>query len=211
MNQETKNILKNSLFFLDGVDSAVADSFLDALPDGEEYSKGEIVCTPEMEGRGLGILVCGSLEIRAGHNPVSIRRMDAPDVFGAASLFGGEGYVSTLCAVNNVKVVFITQDLFSDLMRQDFRVAQNYIRFLSEKVRFLNCKIENFTAGCSSAALLDHLSRLADGEGILPAPDNMSRLAKMLNMGRTSLYRAVEELEKSGRLTRNGDSWKISK
>ena len=78
-------------------------------------------------------------------------------------------------------------------------------------MRFLNQRIENFTAGEAHDILEDYLLSLCDGEGKLPAPKNMSLLAKTLNMGRTSLYRAAEALENAGKLTRSGNEWIIKK
>ena len=209
MERELKKKLKEKLFFLSGVEEDIADSFLESLPEADTYEKGQVVCAPCTASRGLGIIIKGRLEIEAGQNPVSMRQMEAPDVFGAAALFGGGEYVSTMRAATNVSIIYVPQERLTALMQSNFTVAQNYINFLSEKVRFLNYRIENFTAGSSSASLWDHLVRLADTEGSIPAPANMSRLAKTLNMGRTSLYRAVEELENQEKLIRKEDRWII--
>lgn len=210
MDKELKKKLKENLFFLKGVEEDIADSFLDGLPEPECFHKGEVICSPCTQSRGLGLLISGRLEIEAGQNTVSMRQMEAPDVFGAAALFGGGEYVSTMRASSRAEVVYVSQEKLTQLMQSSFTVAQNYIDFLSEKVRFLNLRIENFTAGSASAALWDYLVRRADEGGELPAPVNMSRLAKALNMGRTSLYRAVEELEEGDRLIRKEDKWIIN-
>lgn len=207
MEKKLKKLLKEELFFLKGAEESAVEEFLGGLAEAETFPKGAVVCSPEKSGKGLGIIIEGRLEIEAGCNTVSIRQMEPPEVFGAASIFGGNGFVSTIRAATNVKIIFISEEQLTALMRRDFVVAQNYIGFLSEKVRFLNHRIENFTAGCSSEALWDYLVRCANCGEELPPPPNMTQLAKMLNMGRTSLYRAVEELEKSGRLSRREDKW----
>ena len=211
MKSELKTKLKEKVFFLCGAEEKVANKFLDSLPEAEAFSKGGTVCSPQTASKGLGILIKGALEIISGHNCANIRVMDAVEVFGAASLFGGGGYVSTIRASQDAEVIFVSEEALAQLMRDSFRVSQNYITFLSEKVRFLNSRIENFTAGCSAAALWDYLCREADENGIALPPKNMSRLAKTLNMGRTSLYRAVEELEAAGKLKRYEDCWKLAK
>ncbi|MBQ5810860.1 MAG: Crp/Fnr family transcriptional regulator [Clostridia bacterium] len=211
MDKNLKSRLAQELFFLQGVEEATANDFLESLEEPVVYSKGDIVCSPAMCGCGLGVLIKGKLEIKAGSNCASMRYMEPIDVFGAASLFGGGEYVSTLLAASESWVIYVSQEKLIELMGRSFRVAQNYINFLSEKVRFLNSRIENFTADCSSSALYEHLCRKADEKGRLLPPENMSKLARLLNMGRTSLYRAIEELETSGKLIRNSGEWIIIK
>ena len=211
MERELKNLLKENLFFLKNAEETAVEEFLDSLEEARFFQKGETVGCPAKKECGLGVLIFGRLDITAGENDANIRRMEAPDVFGAASIFGGEGFVSTMRAAADSRIIFIREEQLTALMRKSFTVAQNYIAFLSQKVRFLNQRIENFTAGEAHDILEDYLCSLCDGEGKLPAPKNMSLLAKTLNMGRTSLYRAAEALENVGKLTRSGNEWIIKK
>lgn len=209
MDNNLKTKLRENLFFLKNAERSVADEFLDSLRPAHSFTKGETVCCPDDEPKGLGILIKGSLDILTGTENANMRRMEAPDVFGAASLFGGTGYVSTMRAAGNAEIIFVGQDELNALLQKSFTVTQNYISFLSEKIRFLNMRIDNFTAPTAATALWDHLAKGADADGKVPVPKNMSRLAKMLNMGRTSLYRAVDELERSGKLIRREEEWII--
>lgn len=209
MEKSLKDTLKDSLFFLKGVEEEVAENFLETLNKPCCFKKGETVCEPQKGCKGLGIVTKGRLEILAGERSVSMRHMEAPDVFGAASLFGGGRYVSTIRAASCAEVIFVEQEKLNRLLSQSFIAAGNYIAFLSEKIRFLNMRIENFTAPSATGALWDFLTAKASADGRLPAPSNMSRLAKTLNIGRTSLYRSVEELESSGKLCRRQKEWII--
>ena len=211
MDRIIKELLKENLFFLNGAEEDAVDRFLEDLDAPKQFLKGETVCCPDKGDCGLGVLIRGRLDITAGRNSTNIRRMDAPDIFGAASIFGGTCYVSTMRAAADSEVIFISEAQLTLLMRQSFTVAQNYIAFLSEKVRFLNHRIENFTAGSASEVLEDYLFQCSSVSGELAAPKNMSLLAKTLNMGRTSLYRAAEELENAGKLERRDDIWIIKK
>ena len=39
----------------------------------------------------------------------------------------------------------------------------------------------------------------------------ITEIAKKLNIGRSSLYRALDSLEKDGYIFKNGDEWEIAK
>lgn len=50
------------------------------------------------------------------------------------------------------KLLFISQARMSDYIARYPVVAENYIRFLSDRIRFLNRKIANFTNGRTETA-----------------------------------------------------------
>ena len=78
-------------------------------------------------------------------------------------------------------------------------LALNYIKFLSGRIEFLNLKIDAFTATDAAQKLSLYLYNSTSEE-----TKNLTELAKRLNMGRASLYRAVEALEKEGIIEKNG-------
>ncbi len=208
MDPELKQRLKSELFFLDGVEDEASDPFLDGLPEPVRFRKGDLICGPDREMRGLGILVGGRLKICPAVGNASMRDMTPVNVFGAAALFGGDRYVSGITANRDCEIIFVPEEELSRLMRVSFRVTQNYIRFLSDKIRFLNRKIGSYAAPCAADALYGHL-RAAAVNGRVAAPANMRRLAQSLGIGRTSLYRAVETLTMDGCLLRDGNEWII--
>ena len=80
-------------------------------------------------------------------------------------------------------------------------MALNYMAFLTDRVRFLNSRIAVYTSQGASGKLYSWLCANGDGDGALPKL-SMTKLAAALNMGRTSLYRAFDELEKQNLLVR---------
>ena len=89
----------------------------------------------------------------------------------------------------------------------------NYVRFLSDRIRFLNSKISTFTADSAKSKIMRYLISQAeiqsnpDGNVLLTM--SCQKLAEFLNMGRASLYRAFEQLESDGLIRRNGKSVEI--
>jgi len=171
------------------------------------HQKGSMICGGTQFQRALGILLSGRIRVtRTCHDgkesPVSTQTPGA--MFGMAVLFcNAEEFPTELHSESSCEVLYVREDLLLDLMRQNFTVAENYIRHLSGRILFLNRKIAGLSAGGSTHKLaqwiLDHAE---DNEAEFPA---MSRLAKELNIGRASLYRAMEALEAAQSIRREGN------
>ena len=99
----------------------------------------------------------------------------------------------------------IPEEQLKRIIAGSLAAAENYIRYLTERICFLNRKITAFTAGSAEARLAVYLSGLPiDSENTLTLPCSLSELADMLNMGRASLYRSLDSMTESGILLRNG-------
>jgi len=91
------------------------------------------------------------------------------------------------------------------LLQKDRAFRMNYIRFLSERICFLNTKIACFTAGSPERKLASFLlSGCPDGSDRYSLIINANSLSEMLNVGRASLYRAFEKMEADGLITKDG-------
>ena len=190
----TKKKIMENLFLFQGVPEALEKL---ELPDEVAYQKGEIIYGRDNYERALGILLSGKAEAFAREKS-ALTNFFVGDTFGAAALFGGEEYVSVIRATTDCRVQFLPEKMLRQLFVDYPQTAVNYIAFLSAKVRFLNGKIATYTSAGVSGRLYYWLGANCDEAGHLPAGITMTKLAKTLNVGRTSLYRAVEELEKKG-------------
>lgn len=178
----------------------------DALALGaERFSRGETICDPATAERALGIVLEGRAEAVAPTRERAVLAAFGPgDTFGAAALFGGEGYVSRIRAVTGCTVLLLPEALLRQWFARCPRMAVNYIAFLSDRVRFLNGKIAIFTQDSAQHRLYRWLRANCDETGCLPEKLSMTKLAATLSMGRTSLYRAMEELAEAGLIVRDG-------
>ena len=177
-----------------------------------DFSSGQTVASGDDfdSFKGLGILLSGKAAIygRNGGKRVLLNRISDSDVFGAATVFFPEREaVSTVVAMSKCHVLFIERSVLETIIENDFAVASAYIAFLSERIYFLNRKIIGFTAKNADAAFADYLLRAADENGELSV--NMSRIASTLDIGRTTLYRAVDTLESEGAVVHDGKKIKI--
>lgn len=189
-----------------------AEELLDeaaALPV-QTYRRGETVCDGESGRRALGVVLEGQAEAVASAREEAVLTVFAPGgTFGAAALFGGNGYVSLIRAVTVCRVVYLPEELLRQWFGRCPQMAANYITFLSDRVRFLNGKIAILTQDSAQHRLYRWLQANCDGAGRLPEKLSMTRLAATLSMGRTSLYRALEELERAGLIVRDGKKMEV--
>ena len=169
------------------------------------FSRGDTICDPATAGRALGIVLEGRTEAVAPTREKAVLAVFGPGgTFGAAALFGGDGYVSRIRAVTACAVVLLPEELLRQWFQRCPQMAVNYIGFLSSRVRFLNGKIAIFTQDSAQHRLYRWLRANCDEWGRLPEKLSMTKLAGTLSMGRTSLYRAMEELAEAGLIVRDG-------
>ncbi len=184
------------------------------LSDGrcriQTYEKGGVIYDVHSYSREISLILRGRVradKVMADGSRFVMNTLGAGSIFGVAAVFNDEeDYVTTLTAMEKSRMVFLPQELLREMMRRDFTVAENYIAFLSGRIRFLNGRIDALVVSGSSRALAKYLftASVDSGTGELRLPVTISTLASMLNMGRASLYRAFDELEKNGLIEKNG-------
>ncbi|MBO4853921.1 MAG: Crp/Fnr family transcriptional regulator [Oscillospiraceae bacterium] len=177
------------------------------------YRRGESIYDEACRRRALGVLLTGRAEAVSAAQKRTVLASFAPGaVFGAAALFGMEGsYVSRIRAITDCSVRFLPEELLERMFLRYPRTAVNYIGFLSSRVRLLNGKIAVLSQNDAAGRLYRYLAENSDEAGRLTVPVTMTRLAGSLNMGRTSLYRAMETLEAKNLVVRKGDDWEVIK
>ena len=204
---ETELVLKTELFR--GSPPSVLTRIL-AVSDctAADYEKNDVVYDKTNFSRSLGIVLEGRLRVtkeNADKRPIVMSTLQRGALFGAAALFNSEPeYATKITAIERSRVLFLPQRLIKRMIEREPDIAENYIRYLSERILFLNRKIYFLTAGTAEQRLAGFLlDNLAVGEySEMPMP--MHRLADALNMSRASLYRAFDELTESGAVSKQG-------
>lgn len=204
---ETELVLKTELFR--GSPPGVLTRIL-AVSDctAAAYEKNEVVYDKTNFSRSLGIVLEGRLRVtkeNADKRPIVMSTLQRGAMFGAAALFNSEPeYATKITAIEHSRVLFLPQRLIKRMIEREPEIAENYIRYLSERILFLNRKIYFLTAGTAEQRLAGFLlDNLAVGE-FSEMPMTMHRLADALNMSRASLYRAFDELTASGAVSKQG-------
>lgn len=183
----------------EGVDRHWAEAFLQQNGQSRCFAKGEEIYSPAYYSKSLGILLRGKALVE--REQVLLNQISAGECFGAAALFvQREQYVTTVRAKTDCKVLFLSIETMQRLLENP-QISLNYIRFLSDRIQFLNRRIASFTAPNAEQTLLSFLRQQPQQrcEGV-----SMVKLSEVLNIGRTSLYRVVQQLERDGIIKREG-------
>ncbi len=162
-----------------------------------DYSEGSVILSDETETVGIGIVINGNVSINSDSRSTSpiLRTLTEGNIFGAASLFNSGGYTTTVIAATDCKIAYISTDVIMTLCKKNSTIAINYIKFLSDRVSFLNKKVSIFTKGSTEAKLAYYLAEQCDSNSsITELSVSYSRLADMLGIGRASLYRSLDKM-----------------
>lgn len=169
----------------------------------ERCKAGEIIYSRRAFRRAVGVVLEGRLTALKGKDLV-LNTLGPGQCFGVAALFcPEEDYVTTVKAKTPGTLVFLPDRWLEELFRAYPETAVAYIKFLSQRICFLNRKIDSFTAPSVQEALYRHFLTVEKG-GVVEIVGGYSQLARALNIGRASLYRALEELEGDERIRREG-------
>lgn len=213
MKQEKYYPIVEKLFLFDKVDKQlVYHTFHNDECMCIIFEPAEKIYTRNSFQKSLGIVLNGELAARklCGDGAcVVLNTFSAGGVFGVAGLFNdAQDYVSEVAAIKRSKVLFVPQDVLQRLFQLDSHIAVNYISYLSNRIRFLNNRIDNFTGGSALGRLSDYLLNLAEKNGDICSkvilPCSLTQLSEMLDIGRASLYRALNTLEEKGLISRDG-------
>ena len=196
---KTEALAACSLF--KGTDSAVIEKLLaDERTEWRGLSAGEcLFCADSETQPKLTVLASGVLSVY--RDRVLLNEITAPGTVGAATLFGENTAKTTVIAKKRSQALVLTQEQVEELISADKSFALSYIRFLSDRIRFLNGRIASFTAGSAVEKLADYL--------VKNSPDGVCRisrtkLASELDMGRASLYRAIDALVEKNLIATDG-------
>jgi len=164
------------------------------------YSAGQAVYTPNCFQRRLGILLSGQLQVTKGELTVST--LEPGDLFGAAALYSDtEDFASTITARKDSRCLLLEQELVDRLIAENGAVRENYLRYLTGRIRFLSGRMQSLAQPGAEGKLARYLlANGASGQMTCPATE----LAHRLGISRASLYRAFEAMEQAGLISRKG-------
>ena len=168
------------------------------------YAAGEMILSPECGILALMILLKGSavVEKRAGEGMLRMNELSLGSLFGLACLFSdaeAHQFPTSVTAKKNTETLTIPENALRRMMQKEFRLTENYIRYLTGRVHFLNDRIEGLICPSAEERVLLYLMQHAEN-GMLT--QGITSLAQSLGMSRASLYRALYKLEQEGRIQR---------
>ena len=131
-----------------------------------------------------------------------MRLLSEHECFGVAAVFSGDTrYVSYISAKTDCTVLFIPEEVVSKAIERIPRFSRNYITFLTTRIQYLNTLVDAYSSPSVDVGLGRYIVAYVGGRDV-PFNLNMTALSKSLGIGRASLYRALDELENHGLITR---------
>lgn len=205
-----KSVLNNALTFLKktqifkDADFSLLKEVLEEYASVTAYPKGETVFSAENYSPVLCLIIKGEARVRKGETVIS--HLKEGEIYGGAFLYNPNfKFLNTVTALSHLKVVMLEKEGVDKLIRLDSTVSFNYITYLSERVGFLNGKIEGYTKPSAEEKLLLYLRKNCDeNDGKCEISVSMTELSSVLHISRASLYRVIENLEKQGKICRDG-------
>ena len=117
----------------------------------KQYEKFSLVYGKTEFSRSLGIVLFGNLRVtkgNAGGHAMIMSTLGPGSIFGAAALFNDETeYATDITALCESEIIFFSQRLVGRMMRFEPQIADNYVKYLSERILFLNKKIYLLSSG----------------------------------------------------------------
>lgn len=168
--------------------------------------KGETVYDRRRFRRCLGVLLRGKLQARRETLLVSTLRPG--ELFGAAALFNGrEDYPTTLTALTPCALLLIPQEEVRRLILACPPFAEDYVTYLSGRIRFLSARLDTVSADSAGGRLARFLWAAAEPSGTVTL--SATQLCQRIGVGRATLYRAFEQLEGAGVIVREGKTIRV--
>ena len=171
----------------------------------QSFRKGEILFSPDCFQKSMGLFLRGSVVAEKGRGSVILNTFQPGNGFGVATLFcSSTRYVTTIRAKSNGLVAFFSDEAMTRLFREEPQISLNYISFLASRIHFLNHRIDQFTAVSAEEKVVLYLLEQVEKGNPIRMEGSYAKLADMLDLSRSSLYRAMDALEADGILKKEG-------
>lgn len=179
-------------------------------PEFLRVKEGERVVHAGESGGRLFFLLSGRTSVYriGGEKPVLLNQLRSGDCFGAASLFSNGETPTEIVAETDCRCAVIREENLTRWFSSCPAAAINYIRFISEKLVFLNRRVRDYSAATSDEKTACLLLNEADENGVAVLK-NVSSLIKTMNLSRASFYRSVSSLLSRGIISKKGNAIQI--
>ncbi len=175
------------------------------------YEKDQIIFDRDRNDRTLAIILFGSCVVtkETGGTKMPMSVLKQCDLFGAAALFyHEERYVARVTAAESTWILLVPEAALRTMMQKDFRVAENYLSYLTARIRFLSERLDGFLPQSVEERVLNHIKTHAKN-GLYRSEWSVSALAEALCISRTTLYRAMDKLVSDGKIERHGRAFRL--
>ena len=201
----------NTLFLFEHLKESEIKEIISLLPKPKLFEKGETIYSANQFKKALGFIIKGKASATTDNSDLLfMKTFSKGSIFGAAAIFGNaDAYVSRIIADSKTEVLFIDEETLKQIFAKYPQTSINYINFLSDKVRFLNKKLQMISCTNAEDAVYKYLIDNMDSEKLVKIPVSFTLLAKMLGLSRATLYRGFDALEQKNKIKRDKNIIKV--
>lgn len=198
---ENTDILMRSHLF-SGIDKKVISDILAKNPPKiKEFKRGDLVFSSANEIPFVGFILSGRCEIQLNRSDGSrtvLNILSESDSFGILSVYSADEFPTQIYATKNSEILFFTSEQMTSIVNNYSQISSNVIKFLANRICFLNKKIATFSGTTATDRLASFLLCERDRYGSDEFQFNCQKTAEEINCGRASVYRALSSLENAG-------------
>lgn len=192
---------KKELFILQGLsDEEINEATETVKYEVKDFLRGEVIYSPTSYEKRIGFILLGECEVRShrGDGKVILNILGVGDSFGILAVFKDEPFPTEVYARKNTSVLFVDGSDLISMIEHSGKVSLNVIRFLAERVSFLNGRINTVTKIGVDKKLASYLlsKQKKLGENVIEF--NFKKCAETIGAGRASVYRALDSLVSKG-------------
>lgn len=163
-----------------------------------EFSKDETIYSKRDFKKKVGFVLSGECEVlrsSAGENDVAINAIKSGGSFGILAVFSDNAeFPTTIKATKNTVIAFIDKTTVISITKKNSKIAMNVINFLSERISFLNERLNTFSGTSTLGKLASYLLFLSKSTGSDTFVFKKTKASEAIGVGRASIYRALGEL-----------------
>ena len=171
-------------------------------PQLKRFAPGETIYSPSEFKTKIGFVICGScvVERRRGDGvSIPLNKLAPGDAFGVLSVFSDKDEFPTFIkAKKESDVLFFDKNDVMYLIKNEPEIAVNLVYFLGNRIAFLNDKLSTFSADNTEQRVAKFLLYEAKKNDCTSFDFNCKKTAEALNIGRASLYRAIDSMTENG-------------
>ena len=201
---DLRSLLIDSFLFRGLTPEEFESAINSVVCDVRSYDKGDIVCSPDSFLRMIGFVVSGECEVLrhgGGENSARINVIGCGGMFGVLGALSDDAeFPTTIKAKKATTILYLSRECLDGLIDKYPRIARNVIDFLASRIRFLNERIDTFSAVSVEQKLASYLLSRYRKTGMLEFEFNKLRVSKEIGVGRASLYRALTGFQELGLL-----------
>ncbi len=172
------------------------EALVAANPLSVAFSAKEVIVKAGTPFPYLGYIAKGEATVsRVGEkHAVTLSILKEGDLFGASALFGNSTrFPTNVTAKTNGALLLIEQAAVEELLVRFPSLAKAYVSYLSEKIRFLNRRLDVLAGRSTEEKVAAFLLHNTERSNALPV--QKTALSSLLGLGRASLYRVLDSLE----------------